>query len=46
MEEWGNFIGNVGFPVFITMYLLLRLEKVINKMMDTLEELKYLYKNK
>jgi len=42
MEEWANFIGNVGFPVFVTVYLLLRLEKLINKMMDSLDELKQL----
>lgn len=46
MEEWGNFISNIGFPVFITIYLLVRLEKIINKMMDSLEELKELLRKK
>lgn len=40
MEEWASFIGNVGFPVFMTVYLLVRLDKTIGKMMETLEELK------
>lgn len=46
MEEWGNFIGNVGYPVFVTVYLLLRLEKLINKMMESLDELKQLFREK
>ncbi|MFL2099728.1 YvrJ family protein [Desemzia sp. FAM 23989] len=46
MEEWGNFISTIGFPVFITTYLLVRLEKIINKMMDSLEELKELLREK
>lgn len=46
MEEWGNFISNIGFPVFITIYLLVRLEKTIHKMMDSLEELKELLREK
>nr|WP_242597345.1 YvrJ family protein [Desemzia sp. C1] len=35
-----NFIGNVGFPIFITIYLLMRLEKIISKMTEALTELK------
>lgn len=46
MEEWGNFISTIGFPVFITIYLLVRLEKIINKMMDSLEVLKELLREK
>lgn len=40
MEEWIEFIENVGFPIFITVYLLMRLEKIINKMTEALTELK------
>ncbi|MEY3126488.1 MAG: YvrJ protein family [Bacteroidota bacterium] len=42
MEEWTSFIGNVGFPVFITIYLLMRLDKLATQMIDSLEELKKL----
>lgn len=40
MKEWVNFIANVGFPIFITVYLLFRLEAVMDKVMDSLDELK------
>lgn len=40
MEEWVNFIANVGFPIFITVYLLVRLEAAMDKVMDSLDELK------
>lgn len=40
MEEWASFIGNVGFPVFISIYLLMRLDKLTTQMIDSLEELK------
>lgn len=35
-----SFIENVGFPIFITVYLLMRLEKIIHKMTEALTELK------
>ena len=40
MEEWVYFIANIGFPIFITLYLLVRLETVMDKVMDSLDELK------
>lgn len=40
MEEWVNFIANTGFPIFITIYLLVRLEKVMGSVMNSLEDLK------
>lgn len=40
MEDWINFISNVGFPIFITIYLLIRLEKILNKITETLLEIR------
>lgn len=40
MEEWMDFIANVGFPIFITVFLLVRLERIMDKVTDSLDELK------
>jgi predicted PurR-regulated permease PerM len=40
MEDWINLISNVGFPIFITIYLLIRLEKILNKITETLSEIR------
>jgi len=31
----GSFIGQVGFPIFVAVYVLTRLEPTINKLNDT-----------
>ncbi len=35
----GTFIGQVGFPVFVAVYVLIRLEPTINKLNDTVRVL-------
>ena len=35
----GTFIGRVGFPVFVAVYVLTRLEPTINKLNDTVKVL-------
>lgn len=40
MEDWINLISNVGFPIFITIYLLIRLEKILNEITETLSEIR------
>lgn len=34
-----NIISNVGFPIFISLYLLQRLEKKVDEMVDVLTKL-------
>ncbi|GMB09581.1 YvrJ-like protein [Thermolongibacillus altinsuensis] len=47
MEDWLNLIGNLGFPIVVTFYLLVRFERkidnlteAINKIADIIEERK------
>ena len=40
VEAWIDFIANVGFPIFITIYLLVRLERIMAKVIDSLDEQK------
>ena len=35
----GSFIGQVGFPIFVAVYVLMRLEPTINKLNDTVQVL-------
>lgn len=35
----GQFIGQVGFPIFVAVYVLMRLEPTINKLNDTVRVL-------
>lgn len=37
--SWINLIGNLGFPIVITFYLLMRLEKNLNQLERVVEEL-------
>lgn len=39
MDYLINFISNVGFPIAIAMYLLIRFEKVLNNNTKALKEL-------
>ena len=36
MQEIVNFISQVGFPIFISVYVLARLEPTINKLNETI----------
>lgn len=36
MEEWVGFIGNVGFPIVLSVYLLNRIETRLDHMIETL----------
>lgn len=36
MEVWLQAISTVGFPIFIAVYVLVRLEPTINRLNDTL----------
>lgn len=35
IEAIAHFIGQVGFPIFVAVYVLIRLEPTINKLNDT-----------
>lgn len=39
MNEFVSLIGNVGFPMAITLYVLMRLETKMEKLTDTITKL-------
>jgi len=39
MEELFNHIGNFGFPIVLSIYLLVRLENKLEKLTDSINEL-------
>lgn len=39
VETLAQFIGQVGFPIFVAVYVLIRLEPTINKLNDTVKVL-------
>ena len=39
IEAIAQFIGQVGFPIFVAVYVLIRLEPTINKLNDTVKVL-------
>lgn len=39
MEEWLQMIKEVGFPVLVTLYLLHRIERKLDKLNDTMHRL-------
>lgn len=39
MEEYVNLISNVGFPIAIAMYVLIRLETTLKKNTEVIREL-------
>ncbi|MBN6188415.1 YvrJ family protein [Aneurinibacillus sp. BA2021] len=39
MNEWVDFISNVGFPVTITLYLLVRIEAKLEQLSSTISHL-------
>lgn len=38
MEAWTQAISSVGFPIFIAVYVLMRLEPTINKLNSTIAQ--------
>ena len=38
MEAWTQVISTVGFPIFIAVYVLMRLEPTINKLNSTIAQ--------
>jgi hypothetical protein len=39
MDTWFTFIAEVGFPIAVTFYLLLRIEGKLNLLIDAVREL-------
>ena len=39
MEEWISMIGNVGFPIVVTLYLLQRIESKLDSVIVAIEKL-------
>ncbi len=39
MEEWIRMIGNVGFPIVVTLYLLHRIESKLDGVIVAIEKL-------
>ncbi|MDP1383272.1 YvrJ family protein [Priestia megaterium] len=39
MEQWLNLIGNFGFPIVVTFYLLLRFEKKIDHLIEAINKI-------
>ena len=40
MSELAGFIRDVGFPVFVAVYLLLRLDKMLRQVLDCLRDIR------
>ncbi|WP_246147373.1 YvrJ family protein [Aneurinibacillus danicus] len=38
-SEWINLIRNVGFPIVVTFYLLLRLEKSFHQLSEAVQDM-------
>lgn len=39
IEQWLNLIGNFGFPIVVTFYLLLRFEKKIDHLTEAINKI-------
>ncbi|MDG4655739.1 YvrJ family protein [Ectobacillus antri] len=39
MEEWVHLVGNVGFPIVVTLYLLHRVETKLDAVVVAIEKL-------
>ncbi|PFL69210.1 YvrJ family protein [Bacillus cereus] len=39
MEEWIRMVGNVGFPIVVTLYLLQRIESKLDGVIVAIEKL-------
>lgn len=39
MEEWMTHIGNIGFPIVVTLYLLHRIESKLDAVVVAIEKL-------
>ncbi|WP_076850160.1 YvrJ family protein [Rubeoparvulum massiliense] len=39
MEEWVTLLSNFGFPVVLSIYLLLRFERKLDQLIDSLEQM-------
>lgn len=39
MEDWVSVIGNVGFPIAVTLYLLQRIESKLDSVIVAIEKL-------
>ncbi|WP_110114878.1 YvrJ family protein [Bacillus sp. CGMCC 1.16541] len=37
--DWVNLVGNVGFPIVVTFYLLMRIETRVKELEQAVEEL-------
>ncbi|MFF1995379.1 YvrJ family protein [Bacillus mycoides] len=46
LEMWASLLGNFGFPVVITIYLLIRFEKKLDKLTDIIDDLKDTFNQK
>ena len=46
IEAIAQFMGQVGFPVFVAVYVLMRLEPTINELNDTVKALTIITINK
>ncbi|MFB9758867.1 YvrJ family protein [Ectobacillus funiculus] len=39
MEEWISLVGNVGFPIVVAFYLLIRFERKIDNLTDAINKM-------
>ncbi|PKK39730.1 hypothetical protein ABB02_01071 [Clostridiaceae bacterium JG1575] len=39
MDEWAHFIGNLGFPIAVTLYLLIRIESKLELLTQSINQL-------
>ncbi|MED1107535.1 YvrJ family protein [Bacillus paramycoides] len=46
VQMWASLLGNFGFPVAITIYLLIRFEKKLDRLTDAIDTLKGVIKGK
>ncbi|GAH54471.1 unnamed protein product [marine sediment metagenome] len=37
MDEWVEILSNVGFPIFVALYFMFRVEKKIDRLIEVVE---------
>lgn len=45
INEWYNVVGNIGFPIAIAIYLLIRFEKRIDTLRESIDQLRQIVRD-
>ena len=46
MEQWISLVGNVGFPIVVAFYLLIRFERKIDNLTDAINKMSDIMENR